>query len=518
MAIGRVGSFATDRPLEDAIGPAIKYNEQMAFKYREEAEKKKAEIAKAKEEQEKLLKPLDDKVTYTPYESDNAMRFDLANKLRKRIDEASNDVRKGKISQQDWNLINANAKATLDFANQGAANINTQAAKIATLASEGKLAKGSVDEALRLGGAYDNRRINFEINPDGTATTVLFDENNEVIEKGGIDKIGSTIYNPVYNVDYDTELQQFKNANPIDFIETIGNNQKVGVKELTPRLKSTIDKYAEAKLADKDALINAYYNQTKKFKKDITSPEDIALAKKYIVDKFEGSYNKELNVDEAYQGANYRRQLAQDEKEKIKITDFKFDNPRKDDFIENIIVSPNTVYTNGISFSKPIDIVNLGGENSDLNMVKVLGFTKDIKTGDLIFTGKALKTKNAKFTVGGKTFDFKTTSDLAVNGTDEQKSEAKAALASYNVANNYGNFTRRVPSEDEANAVLMQAGLNHSQANALLEKKNPNVNKSTSKPNTQKAFSAVQEKAIQVAMKSNPGYSREEIIQALKLK
>lgn len=514
MAIGRVGSFATDRPLEDAIGPAIKYNEQMAFKYREEAEKKKAEIAKAKEEQEKLLKPLDDKVTYTPYESDNAMRFDLANKLRKRIDEASNDVRKGKISQQDWNLINANAKATLDFANQGAANINTQAAKIATLASEGKLAKGSVDEALRLGGAYDNRRINFEINPDATANTIIFDENNNVIEKGGIDKIGSTIYNPVYNVNFDTELEQFKKTNPIDFIETLGNNQKIGVKELTPRLKNTIDKYAEAKLTDKDALINAYYNQTKKFKKDITSPEDIALAKKYIVDKFEGSYNKELNVDEAYQGANYRRQLAQDKKDEIKITDFKFDNPRKDDFIKNIIVSPNTVYTNGISFSKPIDIVNLGGENSDLNMVKVLGFTKDIKTGDLIFTGKALKTKNAKFTVGGKTYDFKTTSDLAEGGN----TEAQAALSSYNVANNYGNFTRRVPSEDEANAVLMQAGLNHSQANALLEKKNPNVNKSTSKPNTQKAFSAVQEKAIQVAMKKNPGYSREEIIQALKLK
>ena len=315
MAIGRVGSFATDRPLEDAIGPAIKYNEQMAFKYREEAEKKKAEIAKAKAEQDKLLTAFDDKVTYTPYESDNAMRFDLANKLRKRIDEASNDVRKGKISQQDWNLINANAKATLDFINQGAANINTQAAKIAELAYQGKLAKGSVDEALRLGGAYDNRRINFEINPDGTANTIIFDENNNVIEKGGIDKVGSSIYNPVYNVDFDTELQQFKTANPIDFIETIGNNQIVGVKELTPRLKNTIDKYAEAKLTDKDALINAYYNQTKKFKKDITSPEDIALAKKYIVDKFEGSYNKELNVDEAYQGANYSRQLAQDKKD-----------------------------------------------------------------------------------------------------------------------------------------------------------------------------------------------------------
>ena len=317
MAIGRVGSFAVDKPLEDAIGPAIKYNEQMSFRYREEAEKKKAEIAKAKAEQDKLLTAFDDKVTYTPYESDNAMRFDLANKLRKRIDEASNDVRKGKISQQDWNLINANAKATLDFANQGATNINTQAANIAKLASEGKLAKGSVDEALRLGGAYDNRRINFEINPDGTATTVLFDENNEIIEKGNIDKVGSTIYNPVYNVDFDTELQQFKNANPIDFIETLGNNQKVGVKELTPRLKNTIDKYAEAKLTDKDALINAYYKQTKKFKKDITDPKDIALAKKYIVDKFEGSYNKELNVDEAYQGAELRRKIAQDKKEEV---------------------------------------------------------------------------------------------------------------------------------------------------------------------------------------------------------
>ena len=36
----------------------------------------------------------------------------------------------------------------------------------------------------------------------------------------------------------------------------------------------------------------------------------------------------------------------------------------------------------------------------------------------------------------------------------------------------------------------MQAGLNHDQADALLEKKNPNVNKSTSKPNTQEEFNA----------------------------
>ena len=42
MAIGSKGSYAVDKPIEDAIGPALKYNEQMNFRYREEDEKKKA--------------------------------------------------------------------------------------------------------------------------------------------------------------------------------------------------------------------------------------------------------------------------------------------------------------------------------------------------------------------------------------------------------------------------------------------------------------------------------------------
>lgn len=467
MAIGKVGSFATDRPIEDAIGPAMRYTEQMSFKYREEDEKKKAAIAKAKEEQDKLLKPFDEKVTYTPYDSDNAMRFDLANKLRKRIDEASNDVRKGKISQQDWNLINANAKATLDFANQGAANINTQATKIASLASEGKLAKGSVDEALRLGGAYDNRRINFEINPDGTATTVLFDENNEIIEKGNIDKVGSTIYNPVYNVDYDTELQQFKTANPIDFIETIGNNQKVGVKELTPRLKNTIDKYAEAKLTDKDALINAYYNQTGKFKKDITDPKDIALAKKYIVDKFEGSYNKELNVDEAYQGAELRRKIAQDKKDEIQAKPFISETPLRDD-IKGANLDSKDYYKGSIGFDEgKLKFNNLGGKTSGINNGYITSFHLE-KDGHVIATAKYLIDKGQKFKLpNGKEVDFKFASEMYDDPkTDEATKDAlKPQLDSFTTSASYGD-TYKIYSGDspELNSLARKAGYNSKDA------------------------------------------------------
>ena len=466
-AIGKVGSFATDKPIQDTIGDALKYTEQMGFKYREEAEKKKAEIAKAKEEQDKLLKPFDEKVTYTPYDSDNAMRFDLANKLRKRIDEASNDVRKGKISQQDWNLINANAKATLDFANQGAANINTQATNISKLASEGKLAEGSVEEALRLGGAVDNRRINFEINPDGTATTVLFDENNEVIEKGGIDKIGSTIYNPIYNVDYDTELQQFKTANPIDFIETIGNNKIVGVKELTPRLKNTIDKYAEAKLKDKDALINAYYNQTGEFKKDITSPEDVALAKKYIVDKFEGSYNKELNVAEAYQGANYRRQLAQDKKDEIQAKSFISETPLRDDVKDNKLDSKD-YYKGSIGFDEgKLKFNNLGGKSSGINNGYVTSFHLE-KDGHVIVAAKYLIDKGQKFKLpNGKEVKFQTASDLYNDpDTDQETKETlKPQLDSYTTSASYGD-TYKIYSGDspELNSLARKAGYNSKDA------------------------------------------------------
>lgn len=477
MALGRVGSYITDKPVQDSIQDALKYTEQMGFKYREEEDKKKEKETALKAAKEKDLELPDTKVTYTPFSSDNAMRMDLATKCKNKITESANLVRLGKMSQQEFNLIKSNVMGAIDFANQGATNINTQVTNIAKLASEGKLAKGSEEEALKLGGAYENRQVNFEGNPDGTFNTVTFDKDGKtVLAREGLDKIGSSMYNPVLNVDYDVELQQFKTANPIDFTETLSGLTKTGVKELTPRLKGSINNYAEAKLKNKDALINAYYNATGEFKKDITSEGDIAKAKKYIVDKFEQSYNKEITKDEATGRANYGLAKKESEKDEIKIKSFKFDNVRIDDFTKNPI-SPNTVYTNGISFTKPIKISNLGGANSDLNAVEVLGVTKDKKTGNIIFTGKALKTKNAKFTVGGKKVDFPTAQELANSGNEE----AKLALSSYSVASNMGNFTRRIESEDEANAVLGQANLDVNSANYQIEKMNPNVRKESPK-------------------------------------
>ena len=39
MAIGSRGSYAVDKPVQDTIGDAMRYTEQMGFKYREEAKR-----------------------------------------------------------------------------------------------------------------------------------------------------------------------------------------------------------------------------------------------------------------------------------------------------------------------------------------------------------------------------------------------------------------------------------------------------------------------------------------------
>lgn len=511
--IGVRGSFATDKPLEDAIGPAIKYNEQMAFKYKEQADKDKA--LKKAEEDAKLKDYAEWDGKFDPTIIGNSSIDDPLIGMAMKAKQRASDINRELYTTSDFNkkaaLMSERNKLlqSFDIANQTPALIKQKVKDLQEGIEKGKYNPRDVDFIEKIAKNLETGKYELNYNDRGVASVKIYDTDETGKPKGVLKEtaLGDLVnaFQPKLAFSYEKYKDDtLKNVKPDEF-----GSQKGAViiegKKISPKNIEQSKTYADVIINDPNKLYEAQFL----FKENDPEKLRIKLEKDFLTSIPEGKVQK---LDTGYLNYGLARKKA--DEEKIKITDFKFDNPRKDDFIENIIVSPNTVYTNGISFSKPIDIVNLGGENSDLNMVKVLGVTKDIKTGDLIFTGKALKTKNAKFTVGGKTYDFKTTSDLAEGGN----TEAQAALSSYNVANNYGNFTRRVPSEDEANAVLMQAGLNHSQANALLEKKNPNVNKSTSKPNTQKAFSAVQEKAIQVAMKKNPGYSREEIIQALKLK
>jgi len=316
MAIGSRGAYATDRPVQDTIGDALKYTEQMGFKYREEAEKKKEKedaIKKANEAIPEL------KAKTTPYSNRNAFIYDTLDKLKTGMAEKQRLASAGKISQQESNLFKQNAMQTIDLLNQSSERITAQNANMAKLISEGKVADGFEKDALALGGAIDKNQLHPEINPDGTLNVTVYDVDEtgkkRVLDSGGLDKIGEVAYTPIRNVKFEDSLKEFRATHPIDFTEKFIGNTKVGTKQLTPRLESSINDYADALLADKDALAVAYKNATGNIKRDITDVKDIQIAKDYLTDYIKDSYNKEITVDEATQRANLARQIAQDKKE-----------------------------------------------------------------------------------------------------------------------------------------------------------------------------------------------------------
>ena len=318
MAIGKVGSFATDKPVQDTVGDAMRYTEQMGFKYREEAEKKKEKedaIKKANEAIPEL------KAKTTPYSNRNAFIYDTLDKLKTGMAEKQRLASSGKISQQESNLFKQNAMQTIDLLNQSSERITAQNANMAKLISEGKVADGFEKDALALGGAVDKNQMYPEVNPDGTLNVTVYDIDESgkkrVLDSGGLDKIGEVAYTPIRNVKFEDYLKTFRDTHPIDFEEKFVGNTKVGTKELTPRLASSINDYADALLADKDALAVAYKNATGNIKRDITDAKDIQAAKDYVIDYIKGSYNKELMVDEATQRSELARQKAKDKKEEV---------------------------------------------------------------------------------------------------------------------------------------------------------------------------------------------------------
>jgi hypothetical protein len=371
---------------------------------------------------------------------------------------------------------------SFDIANQTPVLIKQKVKDLQEGIEKGKYNPRDVDFIEKIAKNLETGKYELDYNDRGVASVKIYDT-DETGKPTGVLKetaLGDLVnaFQPKLAFSYEKYKDDtLKNVKPDEY-----GSQKGAVvisgKKISPKNIEQSKTYADVIINDPNKLYEAQFLFNEK------DPEKlrIALEKDFITSIPEGQTQ---TLDTGY--LNYGLSKKAAEKDEVKITDFKFDNARKDDFV-NVVVDPKTVYTNGVSFTKPIAIANLGGANSDLNMVQVLGFTKDKATGDIVFTGKALKTKNAKFTVGGKTYDFSTVSDLAAGGNQE----AQAALSSYNVANNYGNFTRRIPSEDEANVILGAAKLDYAKAINILEKKNPTAKKSTTKPkaNTQDEFNA----------------------------
>jgi hypothetical protein len=342
---------------------------------------------------------------------------------------------------------------------------------MAKLISEGKVADGFEKDALALGGAIDKNQLYSEVNPDGTLNVSVYDIDEtgkkRVLDSGGLDKIGEVAYTPIRNVKFEDYLKTFRETHPIDFTERFVGNTKVGTKELTPRLASSINDYTDALLADKDALAVAYKNATGNIKRDITDAKDIQIAKDYLTDYIKGSYNKELQVDEATQRAELAYKKAKDKKEEVQAKPFISETPLRND-VQNSKLDSKDYYKGSIGFDEgKLKFNNLGGKSSGINNGYITSFHLE-KDGHVIANAKYLIDKGQKFKLpNGKEVDFKLASDIY----DDPKTDAatKDALApqldSFTTSASYGD-TYKIYSGDspELNSLARKAGYNSKDA------------------------------------------------------
>lgn len=328
LGIGKTGSYATTEAPQDYISGALQNVENQSFRYR--AERRLAEEEKQKAEEEKQqgivadLGSINLKET-TPYESHNAFAIDGANKLYGYTADLARKYSEGKISKVEYEIGKKNAMNQIQLMNDANKRINEQVQGYSKLVGEGKIAPGFEQNALRLGGAYDNVRMKWELTPQGTLEAIAYDEDGTIIERGGLDKFGNNAFTPVLAYDFDKDKDEFIKSYPKVLTEQFIGNTKVGKKGITPQIKEAIGLKVDAIIKNPNALAIKAAEVTGKPNPNVNDPEIIEKVKQNLKKEYEALYSEEKMVDEAtgrgYLGLAYAKYGDDKKKEEIIISE-----------------------------------------------------------------------------------------------------------------------------------------------------------------------------------------------------
>lgn len=305
MAIGRVGSFATDSPLQqNYVGQALTDTENQGFKYR--AERRLIADAKKKEEEDKQneinagLGSIDQAKT-SKFANHNALAIDGSRKLFDYVSEKGRLYSQGKIPKIEFEIAKQNAKAQIAQMNQATERINNQVKDYSGLIEKGLIASGFEENALELGKAYDNVNMFWEIGDDGILQAVAYDDNGKIIEKGDLSKFGQNAFTPVSNFDIDKDKAEFIKTYPKVLTESLGYATKTGVKGITPEIEKAVDLKVNALIKDRNSLAVANYRRTGTPKPVVEDPKEIEATKEYLKQEYLAMYSPEKTIDEAMQ-------------------------------------------------------------------------------------------------------------------------------------------------------------------------------------------------------------------------
>lgn len=425
MAIGRVGSFATDSPLaQNYVGQALTDTENQGFRYRKE--RRDIAEAKKKEEEDKQTEISTglgsiDQVKTSKFATHNALAIDGAGKLYKYIADKGKLYSQGKISKVEFEIAKQNAKAQISQMNQATERLNGQVADYSKMIEQGKIASGFEQNALELGKAYDNVNMYFdEVGDDGILNVVAYDDNGKIIEKSGLAKFGQNAFTPVSAFDIDKDKSEFIKTYPKVLRENLGSTSKTGIKGITPEIESAIELKVDALVKDRNALANANYKRTGVPNPNVTDPEEIKKTKESLRQEYLAMYSPEKTVDEATQRANLEETKRKARREEQK---------------EEIIIS------------EPSIIVNNNGVRNGIKMQKN---TKDFPIGNAIIKlgdGKQKKATNVFVSPGGKIYletqeiGFKTNTknefNLTASGKKKQEEAKKKQGKNFNIKEFY---------------------------------------------------------------------------------
>ncbi len=321
MAIGKVGSFATVQAPKDPLLDTLQNIEQVGFQKRAEdrlIQEKKAKVKKD-EEDELAVDIAKIKSDTTKFPTQNALIIDAMGKLQKGLAQKALDKSTGKISATEYNIYKNTAESQIGLIDQAAKRINAQASDYSKQLGEGKLAKGFEENALNFGGAYDKNNIKLELNPDGTFTSILYDdtdpENPKILNKSGLAEFGKNAFTPVYNYDLDADKKEFITSYPKVLNENFIGMTKVGKKGIAPEIEKAIDLKVNAIIANPNALAIKAKELTGIANPKIEDPKIIEQVRQNLKTEYEGLYAPEKMVDEATGRSGEVRQARKQAKE-----------------------------------------------------------------------------------------------------------------------------------------------------------------------------------------------------------
>ena len=530
MAIGKVNAYATVEGAPTDFGKMTvdaidRYNAEEDKRARAKAEK---EAAKAKLAQEELksLKSLDKYAPSGVYGIDDPALSAVA-QYGDKLYQAQLQVKAGDITSIEANRLAEKGNQAIAVLNQGAKYVQdkaTEFSKNSKLYNTEFIDKDAMENLLK--------NTISEVLPDGSLRFRYKDKDGEIITSNP-KEIADKVYDIPLAVNINEKLKGFKAVVEQDKIAKIQGGYIATETEKSNHLKSNASAEAQGWISDKDtrATLWSQYERTLPEKarvgpkKDDFSEEQLTKLYNYANDYILNSYNKEKELTRIPTSGGGGGDG--DKKEKFKPITF---NPVNSFFQLNEKGEPGKFNYGKGARSQALTISDSSPKAKSENQIiisnldvyagkKVIGQAANALITDLVYdqAGRLVATgtyTDLKSTKAGFKQAVSETEDVTTGSTaPEEKNTFTQPLGKSQVSAVLSKLIGKVITSPDGEDITIRNENDLKRAMGYKKPTGAPANKATTKK-----YNDIQEQAIARGLKANPGYSREEIISALKLK